>query len=112
MNMQRSDRGSTETEAERINRTRWRAVGLALQFGSTVVGAFLIGLGGGIWLDRRLGTSPLFLFVGLILAFVAVGYSLYEIARVGTPRRAPNRTPGRSVSPAPDDDDRADDEAE
>lgn len=109
MNMKRSDQSSTETEAERINRTRWRAVGLALQFGSTVVGAFLIGLGGGIWLDRRLGTSPLFLFVGLILAFIAVGYSLYEIATVGTPRRAARQPSGKSVSRTPDNDDRADD---
>lgn len=76
-------------DKERLNRARWRVIGMALQFGSTVIGALLIGLVGGGWLDRRLGTSPLFLLIGLVLGFIAIGYSLYELATVGVaPRRA------------------------
>lgn len=77
-------------EQERLNRARWRVIGMALQFGSTVIGALLIGLVGGGWLDRRLGTSPLFLLVGLLFAFLGIGYSLYELAIAGrsaTPKR-------------------------
>jgi F0F1-type ATP synthase assembly protein I len=71
-----------------------------------VVGALLIGLGGGIWLDRKLHTSPLWLFVGLILAFVAIGYSLYELASIDTARRGAVRK-GASRVAAPDDEDDA-----
>lgn len=99
-------------DRERLNRARWRVMGMALQFGSTVIGALLVGLVGGGWLDRRLGTSPLFLLIGLVLAFIAIGYSLYELATVGvpaprattTPRRPPGETPRR------DDEERDDTE--
>lgn len=95
-------------EDERLNRERWRAAGMALEFGGTVVGALLVCLGGGIWLDRRLGTSPLFLFVGLVLAFGAIGYSLYQIAKVDTRPRQGARRP---APPSPrDEDDDEDDE--
>jgi F0F1-type ATP synthase assembly protein I len=105
-----ADDGAARDAAEeaRIERARWRGIGLALQFGSTVVGALLIGLGGGIWLDRKLHTSPLWLFVGLILAFVAIGYSLYELASIDTARRgAARKGASRRVAP-PDDEDDAD----
>jgi ATP synthase protein I len=95
-------------EDERLNRDRLRAFGMAAQFGGTVLGALVVCLGGGIWLDRRLGTSPLFLFVGLVLAFATIGYSLYQIAKVPTPR-APVRRPA-PPSPARDEDDDEDDE--
>ncbi len=78
--------GSNADEDAQLRRARLRATGMALQLGSTVVGSLLVFLGGGIWLDRRLGTSPLFLLIGLLLAFVAIGYALYELATVGTRR--------------------------
>jgi F0F1-type ATP synthase assembly protein I len=101
------DAARDAAEQARIERARWRGIGLALQFGSTVVGALLIGLGGGIWLDRKLHTSPLWLFVGLILAFVAIGYSLYELASIDTARRGAARK-GASRAAPPDDEDDAD----
>jgi ATP synthase protein I len=44
-------------------------------------------VGGGILLDRWLGTSPILLFVGLVLGLGAAGYSLYELAMLGVPDR-------------------------
>ena len=50
--------------------------------GFTFVALILIGLGGGIYLDRKVfdgGTSPWFTFIGLALG-IAAGYkSLFEI---------------------------------
>lgn len=81
------DVAGDEAEEARLKRVRLQLIGLGLQLGATTVGAFAIFLGGGILLDRRLGTKPLFLFVGLLLAFIAIGYNLYEIAILGaTPR--------------------------
>ena len=80
----------TEAEDERYKLARLRAVGLAIEFGFTTFGALGICLWGGIWLDRRFGTSPLFLMIGLVLAFITIGYNLYQLATVKTgPRRKP-----------------------
>lgn len=50
-----------------------RFANLAFSFGVTMTAAILLGLYGGMWLDRRLGTSPLFLVAG-VLAGVGVGF--------------------------------------
>lgn len=36
---------------------------------------------GGYWLDRRIGTSPLFLILGAMLGFAAGMFHLLQIAR-------------------------------
>ncbi len=89
----------TETEEERQRRARFVVIGKALQFGSTVIGALVVFLGGGIWLDRRLGTAPLLLLIGLALAFVAIGYNLYDLARSGPKSRPRPATPGVADGP-------------
>ena len=78
----------TEAEAERIRQTRLKLIGLSFQFGFTIVGAFALFMGGGILLDRWLSTSPIFLLIGMVIAFIAIGYSLYEIATIGYKPRA------------------------
>lgn len=94
-------RQPTEAEEARLKRARMVMVGKALQFGSTVVGSLIVFLGGGIWLDRRLGTAPLLLLIGLVLSFVAIGYNLYDLAKVGTPKG------GARPAATPPADDRA-----
>ena len=89
----------TEAAEERYKVARVRVIGLALEFGFTTIGAFVICLGGGIWLDRRLGKSPLLLLLGLLLAFLAVGYNLYQIATVKLGTRPPGKT-ATSAGPA------------
>lgn len=46
---------------------------MAFSFGVTMVAGILLGLYGGGWLDRRLGTSPFFLLAGVLLG-VGVGF--------------------------------------
>ncbi len=65
----------------------WQAVGIASGLGCSVVVSRLLCVGGGILLDRWLGTSPILLFVGLVLGLGAAGYSLYELAMIGVPDR-------------------------
>ena len=70
-----------------------RLIGLSMQFGFTIVGSFAVFMLGGIWLDSRLGTKPIFLLIGMVLSFVAIGYSLYEIATIGYKPRAAKVVP-------------------
>ena len=39
---------------------------------------YLIGILGGGWLDRRLGTEPIFFFVGILIAFFTSFYYLFK----------------------------------
>lgn len=94
----------TEAEQERLRQTRLRLIGLSFQFGFTIVGAFALFMGGGILLDRWLGTSPIFLLIGMVIAFMAIGYSLYEIATIGYKPRAKSVAGGErqpAANPAP-----------
>ena len=55
-----------------MERKYLRFAGVGVQFALTILILTL----GGIWLDDRLGTGPLFTVVGLLLAFVGATYSL------------------------------------
>lgn len=63
----------------RLDRDTLRALGLATQLGFAVAGPLVLGIAGGIWLDHELGTSPLFLLLGLVLGMGAAAYSIYEL---------------------------------
>ena len=65
----------------------WQAVGAASGLGCTVVVSLLLCIGGGILLDRWLETSPIFTLSGMLLGLFAAGYSLYELAVLGSPER-------------------------
>jgi len=92
----------SEAEEERLRQTRLRLIGLSMQFGFTIVGSFAVFMGGGIWLDSRFGTKPIFLLIGMVLSFIAIGYNLYEIATIGYKPRAAKVVPadGQPVKPA------------
>jgi F0F1-type ATP synthase assembly protein I len=49
-----------------------------LGLGFELVAPLLVGLFGGQWLDRRLGTAPWLLLVGVALGAAAAGLSLYR----------------------------------
>lgn len=49
-------------------------MGLGLQF----AGAILLFTFGGIWLDKKLGTSPLFVLIGVFAGASAAFYSIYR----------------------------------
>jgi ATP synthase protein I len=46
--------------------------------------SLLLCIGGGILLDRWLDTSPIFTLLGMALGLAAAGYTLYELAVLGS----------------------------
>ncbi len=62
------------------------------------VGPVLVCLVAGIWLDRKFGTSPLFLFIGLFLGFGTGVYSVYRQVMEQSGPGEPSRGAGLSSS--------------
>jgi F0F1-type ATP synthase assembly protein I len=52
-------------------------VGIGWVVGLSIAG----GVVGGLWLDRRVGTVPLFTLLGLLLGLVVALYSVYRMVR-------------------------------
>ncbi|WP_258358842.1 AtpZ/AtpI family protein [Moorella sulfitireducens] len=59
-----------------------RYANMAFSFGVTMTAAILLGLYGGLWLDRRWGTSPLFLLLGVFLGIGVAFRSILSELRV------------------------------
>ena len=55
-----------------------RYLNLAFSIGISMTLTMLLAIFGGIWLDRRLGCSPLFLLVGIFLGVGAGFYNLWS----------------------------------
>lgn len=55
-----------------MDRSTLRALGMVWGIGFAVAAALIVPALGGLWLDGRLGTAPLFLLVGLGLGLAAV----------------------------------------
>lgn len=73
------------------NGWNWQAIGTALGLGFTVVSSLLLCIGGGVVLDRWLGTVPIFTLVGIALGLATAGYALCELAKVGVRSRTGGR---------------------
>jgi F0F1-type ATP synthase assembly protein I len=65
----------------------WRAIGAASGLGCSVVASLLLCIGGGILLDRWLGTSPILTLLGVVLGLVLSGYLLYQLAVMTQPAK-------------------------
>lgn len=59
---------------------RWPYLAEFLQLGWIVALSLLIPLGIGLWLDRRLDTTPLFIVVGMIVGILAATVGTVRIA--------------------------------
>lgn len=62
----------------------------AMSFGITMALSLFLGYFGGSWLDRKFGTGPLFLVVGLVagagLAFYSMLKELQALERMNRPK--------------------------
>lgn len=64
----------------------------SLEFGTTLAVTVLAGLGGGYWLDGRLGTRPVFLLLGGALGVGAALYHFFKVvARLDKRQAGPKR---------------------
>ncbi len=57
--------------------TVMQLVGIGWYVGLCIVG----GVAGGLWLDDRVGTRPLFTLLGLLLGVVLAFYGMYRMIR-------------------------------
>lgn len=81
-------------------RAQLGAVGVAAGLGCSVVVSLIVMIGGGLLLDRAVGTEPVFTLIGVALGLVASGYQLWELTRVGLKDR-PAGPLGRQLSRLP-----------
>jgi F0F1-type ATP synthase assembly protein I len=54
--------------------TAGKYAGIGIQFGASIVLFLYVGQ----WVDRRLGTTPIFLIVGVFVGATAAFYSIYK----------------------------------
>jgi ATP synthase protein I len=64
----------------------WRSVGELAAIGMTMVLATVIGLAGGYYLDRWLGTAPWLTLIGLGFGIVAAFVSLFRAVKAAERR--------------------------
>jgi ATP synthase protein I len=64
---------------QKQNRNPFKAMGLMSLIVSQLVGATLVGVFGGMWLDSQIHTKPLFLVIGLLLGMGAGVYSTIRL---------------------------------
>ena len=57
----------------------WQSALRVLGMGWYVVIAILLGILGGLWVDGKLGTKPLFTIIGLIIGIAAAVYGVYQM---------------------------------
>ncbi len=74
-----------------------RLLALATQVGFGIAGPLVVFIGGGVFLDKKAGTSPLFLFIGLFLGLLGAGYAIYDLVRKMPSGRQPPRRPDRTA---------------
>ena len=63
------------------NRKLFSSMGLVTGLGLSAVGSILLGVLGGLFLDRTLHTSPLFLLIGIFLGIAAGVLGVYKMLR-------------------------------
>lgn len=66
---------------EENKRSPFKAYALMTGILSQLVGAILVGIFGGQWIDGKLGTFPLFLVIGLLLGLGTGVYAMIRLIR-------------------------------
>ncbi len=56
----------------------WAAVSLAWELGYLIALPIIILAFGGAWLDKKLGTTPLFILTGVFLSLIISGIGIYR----------------------------------
>ena len=80
-------------------------LGLMMQLGWTVALAVLLPLGVGLWLDKQLSTTPLFILIGGMLGIVGATVGVVRITTRSLDELAePRRTPAGKADRREDED--------
>lgn len=57
----------------------YESIGLASTLGFGIAVSLALLVGGGVWLDSRFDSAPLWSLIGLVLGLISAGYQLYEL---------------------------------
>lgn len=60
------------------NQDFFSLLSLVFRLGYSLIVPLIIGILGGVWLDRRFSTTPWFTLAGVILGLITSGYILYS----------------------------------
>ena len=60
------------------NFEKFQLFGLAMQLGFNLVVPLMLGVGGGVWLDKKFSTSPLFVLIGTFGGMILAGFMFYK----------------------------------
>ena len=70
-----------------------QSLAFAAQLGFAIACPMVAFIGGGAWLDNRLGTMPWLIFAGILLGILAAAGTLYQVMRAQTSRTERNKRP-------------------
>ena len=62
-----------------VGMSRWVAALRLAGVGFFIGGSILLGVVGGLWLDNKLNTEPIWVIVGLLLVLVIAFYGVYRM---------------------------------
>jgi F0F1-type ATP synthase assembly protein I len=67
-----------QLDNQKARSAMWTALGIALELGYLIaIPIIAFGLGGA-WLDKKFGTSPLWLLIGVAAAFIITSIGIYR----------------------------------
>ncbi len=61
--------------------SRWVAALRLTGVGFYIGGCILLGTLGGLWLDNKLETKPVFMLIGLVLGLIVAVFGVYQMLR-------------------------------
>jgi len=61
--------------------SRWVAALRLTGVGFYIGGCIMLGTFGGLWLDNKLDTKPVFLLIGLVLGVIVAVFGVYQMLR-------------------------------
>jgi len=70
---------------------------VASQLGFGIAGPLIVFIAGGVFLDKKVGTSPLFLLIGVVFGMIGAGYAMYDLVRKLPTGPPPPKRPDRSA---------------
>ena len=62
-----------------MNDKRWVLALRLTGIGWYIAICIVVGVVGGVWLDKKLGTTPLFILLGIVFGTIAAFYGMYRM---------------------------------
>lgn len=63
--------------------SRWATIFRLMGVGWYIGICIVLGTLGGLWLDRKFGTSPILVIAGLVLGTIVAGFGTYRMIKSG-----------------------------